>query len=334
MAEHGLCGLNASGSLTEKDIQCDQCDIQWTSTASASLIPTDSGARDLLSELKRVLDASGIHALRECMAALQDSMMNMEMLVAAQASKMGEMASVMQTLAKEPLAKETKTRTVSHLSLRVSAPSSPVSKPEPQQVSAPGRPSQDPILLPTAIPNAMPMGPTGPTGPQNHPSRSSQDSRPHASGDSESEKPPPKNLGSLHSRRSGKSPGSSFGLDAFLGKVRSPMLGIANLEDLQASQLLQSMRRPSRRKNTGARRCSRQSEDPPRSSSHRAVKIVEKNPQTDCGTLLEPALRVEPHPSDSSLLPNGKKKAHTMNSRLLGTFCNKDFFLKHVFDPR
>jgi hypothetical protein len=64
------------------------------------------------------------------------------------------------------------------------------------------------------------------------------------------------------------------------------------------------------------------------------VKIVEKNPQTDCGTLLEPALRVEPHPSDSSLLPNGKKKAHTMNSRLLGTFCNKDFFLKHVFDPR
>ena len=176
---------------------------------------------DLLSELKRVLDASGIHALRECMAALQDSMMNMEMLVAAQASKMGEMASVMQTLAKEPLAKETKTRTVSHLSLRVSAPSSPVSKPEPQQVSAPGRPSQDPILLPTAIPNAMPMGPTGPTGPQNHPSRSSQDSRPHASGDSESEKPPPKNLGSFHSRRSGKSPGSSFGLDAFLGKVRS-----------------------------------------------------------------------------------------------------------------
>ena len=114
MAEHGLCGLNASGSLTEKDIQCD---IQWTSTASASLMPTDSGARDLLSELKRVLDASGIHALRECMAALQDSMMNMEMLVAAQASKMGEMASVMQTLAKEPLAKETKTRTVSHLSL-------------------------------------------------------------------------------------------------------------------------------------------------------------------------------------------------------------------------
>lgn len=318
MAEHGLCGLNASGSLTEKDIQCDQCDIQWTSTASASLIPTDSGARDLLSELKRVLDASGIHALRECMAALQDSMMNMEMLVAAQASKMGEMASVMQTLAKEPLAKETKTRTVSHLSLRVSAPSSPVSKPEPQQVSAPGRPSQDPILLPTAIPNAMPMGPTGPTGPQNHPSRSSQDSRPHASGDSESEKPPPKNLGSFHSRRSGKSPGSSFGLDAFLGKVRSPMLGIANLEDLQASQLLQSMRRPSRRKNTGARRCSRQSEDLPRSSSHRAVKIVEKNPQTDCGTLLEPALRVEPHPSDSSLLPNGKKKAHTMNSRPRG----------------
>ena len=163
MAEHGLCGLNASGSLTEKDIQCD---IQWTSTASASLMPTDSGARDLLSELKRVLDASGIHALRECMAALQDSMMNMEMLVAAQASKMGEMASVMQTLAKEPLAKETKTRTVSHLSLRVSAPSSPVSKPEPQQVSAPGLPSQDPILLPTAIPNAMPMGPTAPRAPR------------------------------------------------------------------------------------------------------------------------------------------------------------------------
>ena len=330
MAEHGSCGLNASGSLTEKDIQCD---IQWTSTASASLMPTDSGARDLLFELKHVLDASGIHELRERMAALQDSMMNMEMLVVAQASKMGEMASAMETLAKEPSTRAAKARTTSHLSLMVSSPPSPVSKPEPQQ--APDRPSQDPIILPTAIPYAMPMGPTGP---QNHPSKSSQGSRPHgahASGDSESEKHPPKNLGSFYSRRSGKSPVSSFGLDAFHAKVKSPMLGIANLEDLQASQLLRSMgrsSRSSRRKNTGARQSSKQSEDPPRSSSARAVKTLE-NPQTDRADLLEPALQVEKRPSDSSLqLPDGKKKAYTMNSRLLGT-C-KDFFLGCVFDLR
>lgn len=99
------------------------------------------------------------------------------------------------------------------------------------------------------------------------------------------------------------------------------MLGIANLEDLQASQLLQSMRRSSRRssrqKPAGGRQSSRQ-EDPPRSSSPGAVIAEKKLPDRGIQHLAFQVEHVEPHPNDSSLLPNGKKKAHTMNSRLGG----------------
>lgn len=125
-------GLVTSGSLTDKE-------LQWTSTASG-LGRTDSpsltdrdGHRELISEMKQVLNASGILELREWIAALQESMMNMEMLVATQTSKMVEMTSVVETISanREP-SKVTSTAGT--------LPGTPV-KPSPD------RPSEDPMPL-------------------------------------------------------------------------------------------------------------------------------------------------------------------------------------------
>eukprot|EP00438_Fugacium_kawagutii_P004126 Skav211250 [mRNA] locus=scaffold3676:60395:61021:+ [translate_table: standard] len=162
-------GLVTSGSLTDKE-------LQWTSTASA-LGRTNSRSltdRDLISEMKQVLNASGIHELREWIAALQESMMNMEMLVASQTSRMAEMISVLATIAdKEPSkeSKESKVRTSTAGTL------GPPLKPS----TSPDRPSEDPVPLNYASGPPLNLN----VSHQLKSSRSSKPSRFNASADSD-----------------------------------------------------------------------------------------------------------------------------------------------------
>ena len=287
-------GLNPSGSLTEKDIQLTQ--------TSTSLLDERGHARELIFELKNVLESSGIHELREWMAAVQDSMMNMEMLVVAQTSKMGEMMSAFETLAKEPLAKARTT------SLKPSQPPSPASKPD--------RPSQDPILLPTAVQYGVQGAPIA--GGQSQLLKSSHSSRPNVSGESDVEKSPNK-LGSFYSRnsrKSAKSERSSVDLDVFSSNLLRCPMTMQDLEEHRASQLLRSCAlggRPKSRRQTSKQSAA----DPARSSSHRAVKPEIKSPR-----------ELLPEPEPAAVLPNGKRKAFTMNSKLLA-FESKCLFLPY-----